>query len=262
MTRVCGVRHRGPETPGRLSCRQLRHHRTVTAHGFALIPTMVFLLAVALIGSAVTQWVLLSARSLTNDRQHQIAYRAARAAIDDAVHDMLDTTHSPAERIALLHAASPAPGWPDAGCGSGPLRGLCAPDVSSGTSADTPANAIGAGSRTAPFGAMDWQDMQGNVPFGLFTGARYPTGTGLQPAAPPRYRIERLPAPLQAQATEPATLYRVTALGIGPLPARIPVLLQAEFAVLSPEASSPSSSTQVRELAFHQLPPPRLNADE
>lgn len=227
--------------------------------GFTLIPTLILLLAVALIGSATTQWVLLSARSLTSDRQHQIAYQAARAALDDAMHDMLNTSTSPSERSALFRGTSSALLWPEEGCGSGPFQGLCAPDAAQALLAGA---ATLTGAFAAPASAHDWQAPETSVPFGHFTSARYPMGPGMQSAAPSRYRIERLQAPAAAQSTVSTTLYRVTALGFGPLPARIPVLLQAELTATPPPAESPASSMQLREIAFRQLPPPQLDAND
>lgn len=76
---------------------------TSCSRGFTLVPTLILLLAVALLGSATTQWVLLTSRSAHADRQHQIAYCAALAALDDA---MLDISRTAGTAVRLHTSAT------------------------------------------------------------------------------------------------------------------------------------------------------------
>ena len=237
--------------------------QTISATGFTLIPTLILLLAVALLGSATAQWITLSARSIHSDRQQQIAYHAAAAALDDAVRDVLRTTGEAPERIALLQSLESAASWPHEGCGSVGLQGLCA---HLNTEQAVFSLTHGAGNSAT---GIDWRDPNASVVFGTFTSARYPSGPGAQPAMPPRYHIERLSQPTQEQASGASPFFRITALGMGPAPARVTVLLQADFELITgpppsqdPDTATAATSPQLRQLSFRQLPGPALNSDE
>ena len=237
--------------------------QTISATGFTLIPTLILLLAVALLGSATAQWITLSARSIHSDRQQQIAYHAAVAALDDAVRDVLRTTGDTPERIALLQSLESAASWPDEGCGSGGLQGLCAH-----LDTEQTVSSLTHGSGTSATG-IDWLDPNASVVFGAFTSARYPSGPGAQPAMPPRYHIERLSQPTQEQASGASPFFRITALGMGPAPARVTVLLQADFELITgpppshePDTATAATSPQLRQLSFRQLPGPALTPDD
>ena len=237
--------------------------QTISATGFTLIPTLILLLAVALLGSATAQWITLSARSIHSDRQQQIAYHAAMAALDDAVRDVLRTTGEAPERIALLQSLESAASWPHEGCGSVGLQGLCA---HLNTEQAVFSLTHGAGNSAT---GIDWLDPDASVVFGTFTSARYPSGAGAQAAMPPRYRIQRVIVPTQDQLSNTTPSYRITALGTGPAPARITVLLQADFELITgpppsqePDTSTAATSPQLRQLSFRQLPGPALTSDE
>ena len=237
--------------------------QTISATGFTLIPTLILLLAVALLGSATAQWITLSARSIHSDRQQQIAYHAAAAALDDAVRDVLRTTGEAPERIALLQSLESAASWPHEGCGSVGLQGLCA---HLNTEQAVFSLTHGAGNSAT---GIDWRDPDASVVFGTFTSARYPSGPGAQPAMPPRYHIERLSQPTQEQASGASPFFRITALGMGPAPARVTVLLQADFELITgpppsqdPDTATAATSPQLRQLSFRQLPGPALTSDE
>lgn len=237
--------------------------QTISATGFTLIPTLILLLAVSLLGSATAQWITLSARSIHSDRQQQIAYHAAMAALDDAVRDVLRTTGDTPERIALLQSLESAASWPDEGCGNGGLQGLCAP-----LDTEQTASSLTHGAGNSATG-IDWRDPNASVVFGTFTSARYPSGPGAQPAMPPRYHIERLSQPTQEQASGASLFFRITALGMGPAPARVTVLLQADFELITgpppsqdPDTATAATSPQLRQLSFRQLPGPALTSDD
>lgn len=265
-TAPCDLRNNGTRKALVSSHRTKAHPsplQTISATGFTLIPTLILLLAVALLGSATAQWITLSARSIHSDRQQQIAYHAAVAALDDAVRDVLRTTGEAPERIALLQSLESAASWPDEGCGSGGLQGLCAH-----LDTEQTVSSLTHGSGTSATG-IDWLDANASVVFGAFTSARYPSGPGAQPAMPPRYHIERLSQPTQEQASGASPFFRITALGMGPAPARVTVLLQADFELITgpppshePDTATAATSPQLRQLSFRQLPGPALTPDD
>ncbi len=145
----------------------------------------------------------------------------------------------------------------------GGLQGLCAP-----LDTEQTASSLTHGAGNSATG-IDWRDPNASVVFGTFTSARYPSGPGAQPAMPPRYHIERLSQPTQEQASGASPFFRITALGMGPAPARVTVLLQADFELITgpppsqdPDTATAATSPQLRQLSFRQLPGPALTSDE
>ncbi len=163
------------------------------------------LLMVVLIAAA-TLHMLLSGRQLAvMQRERELAFRAAEAALRDGEADLLAAAASPdaQDRLALW----PAPG----GCGSGRQAGICRP-AAAGPPVWQPWLRV-----DADLGAV-------GVPLGRFTGATLqasPADAAGTPQ-PPRYVAEILdeaPAgygvPDPAVATAPAPRFRVTAIGFG-----------------------------------------------
>ncbi|MDQ0141641.1 pilus assembly PilX family protein [Cupriavidus necator] len=162
------------------------------------------LLMVVLIAAA-TLHMLLSGRQLAvMQRERELAFRAAEAALRDGEAELLAASSlDTQDRLGLL----PAPGR----CGSGQQAGICRPALTGSPvwqpwlRADAEVDAIG-------------------VPLGRFTGAALPAplaGAGAT-AQPPRYVAEILdetPAgysvPDPAVALVPAPRMRVTAVGFG-----------------------------------------------
>ena len=182
-------------------------HRGRFVRGFSLITTLILLVIVTLLGIGASQMVLLSERSTRFDRDQQIAFQAAEAALVDAELDIRGPNSSLNQRMAQFT------GKPDdkinfaVGCGSSTtLVGLCA---------DTLVNS------KSVWYSVDFTDESANaktVGFGAFTGRTLSVGTtGLRPELLPRYIIEaiddRTPG---TSATSPKLLYRVTAMGFGP----------------------------------------------
>lgn len=175
--------------------------------GFALITTLILLVIVTLLGIGASQMVLLSERATRFDRDQQIAFQAAEAALVDAELDIRGPNTSINQRLGQFT------GKPDdkvnfaAGCGTGTiLLGLCADTLVNNKYVwyDVDFTDGSAGART--------------VGFGTFTGRTLSVGTtGLRPEILPRYIIEviddRTPG---SSATSPKVLYRVTAMGFGP----------------------------------------------
>lgn len=171
--------------------------------GFSLVTVMIILVVVSLLGVAASQMVLLGERSARYDRDWQIAFQAAEAALLDAEFDIRGPNASPSSRVPAF-AATSVLGF-TAGCGTGTDRGLCLP----------------AATGKAVWYGVDFTDESANaktVQFGEFTGRSLSTGnTGVQPAMRPRYIIEALPdLNPGGSASVQKVLYRVTAMGFGP----------------------------------------------
>lgn len=164
--------------------------------GASLIVVMMILIVVSILGVSGAQIAMMSERGARNDRDMQIAWQAAEAALLDATADMSDSTSA---RKSLFDGTTHAGFEP--GCGtSGNSRGLC--DV---TVSGKPA-----------WLRVDFTDTSANAPttaYGTFTGKTFTTGsTGVQPSKPPRYVIELVIDPLNNKSV----IYRVTAMGFGP----------------------------------------------
>ncbi|TFW31279.1 hypothetical protein E4O92_14255 [Massilia horti] len=153
------------------------------------------MLAVLMAGVCAARTALNAEKSARAERDRHIALQAAEAALTDAERDIgggLDPASSRAAALASGSAAAFAPG-----CGRTSFDlGLC-------QAADGHAHP-----------AWHAVDLAGDfaVPYGRFTGAAMPTGTGLLPARRPAYIIELLP-PASGQPS--GSVYRITAIGFG-----------------------------------------------
>lgn len=187
--------------------------------GFSLVMTLILLIVVTVIGVAASQMVLMSERGTRFDRDYQIAYQGAMAALRDAEIDIAGPNSSASQRVADFSSTrgTAAVPWPNA-CGtSGSSWGKC-PTVDKAT-----------GNKDIWY-TVDFTDTSGPaVPFGQFTGRKFTepgsTGTlGVRPELTPRYIIERLDDTLDPGKTalsdqDPGAVkvvYRVTAVGFGP----------------------------------------------
>jgi len=167
--------------------------------GVSLIIVMLILVIVSLLGVSGVQVAIMSERGARNDRDQQIAWQAAEAALIDAEVDMIGTTGT---RNTLFDGKTQSPFI--TGCGSsGTSIGLC--DL---VQAGKPAWL------TVNFTTTDAS--AATTEFGIFTGRTFAAGgVGIQPAKAPRYVIELVPDPVGDKA-DPSFLYRVTAMGFGP----------------------------------------------
>ncbi|HQS30703.1 MAG: hypothetical protein B7X59_05215 [Polaromonas sp. 39-63-203] len=180
-----------------ISIKHLALHDRRSQHGASLIMVMLILIVVSLLGVGSAQIALMSERSARNDRDQQVAWQAAEAALNDADLDLFSAVGT---RKALFDGKNQSPFV--AGCGtSGNTVGLCALNLT-GKPAWLRANFEGAGA--------------GTTGFGDFTGRTFKAGvTGIQPVQVPRYVIELVPDPV-GDKSDPSFLYRVTAMGFGP----------------------------------------------
>ena len=173
-------------------------------HGFSLITTLILLVVVTILGVGAAQMVLQAEKSTRYERDSQIAFQAAEAALLDAEFDIRGPNTSANQRLASFVTGSVV-GFVD-GCGTGTQRGLCTPAA--------------AGQKPVWY-SVNFQDESSGattVKFGEFTGRTLSTGTsGIRPEILPHYIIEVIPDPTPgSNASSKPTLYRVTAMGFGP----------------------------------------------
>lgn len=183
--------------------------------GFSLITTMILLAVVTVLGVAASQLVLMAERSSRFDRDAQIAFQAAEAALVDAELDIQGPNTSASTRVALFEPKNKVNFAP--GCATtGVNRGMC-------LQAD-------AGKKPVWY-QVDFTDESANAKtakFGEFTGRTFNVGTtGIRPGMAPRYIVEVIPD-LRATASPNDVLYRITAMGFGPRK-ETQVVLQAVF---------------------------------
>lgn len=182
------------------SCKSSRQN------GASLIAVMIILTIVSLLGVAAIQVSMLSERGARNDRDLQLAWQSAEAALSDAETDLWATNTSTNKRQSTFSPVTNVSAFA-VDCGtSSTNRGLCAL-VNSGKPAWLTTDFTATGS-SAP-----------TVEYGTFTGAAFTAGgLGVQPAQKPRYMVEVIPDPGErdAGATNSKYIYRVTAMGFGP----------------------------------------------
>lgn len=172
--------------------------------GFSLITTLILLIVVTMLGIGASQMVLLSERSTRFDRDQQIAFQAAEAALVDAEFDIRGPNTFSSQRMASFSATSSV-GFMD-GCGTGTSRGLCLP---------------AADGQKPVWYSVDFMDESTGAQtakFGDFTGRTLSTGsTGIRPEILPHYIIEVIPDNTPgSNASAQKMLFRVTAMGFGP----------------------------------------------
>lgn len=174
--------------------------------GASLIVVMLILIVVSILGVSGIQIAMMGERGTRNDRDQQVAWQAAEAALIDAEFDIegLPAT-STTKRNTIFKSKETDIAKFIEGCGnSGQSVGLCSLNL-----AGKPAwLTVDFMTNTNPPTAQ----------FGTFTGRDFPSGSkGIQPAQPPRYVIEPIPDPNEANTkAQPRYVYRVTAMGFGP----------------------------------------------
>ena len=177
--------------------------------GFSLVVVMIIMVVVSLLGVAASQMVLLGERSARYDRDWQIAYQAAEAALLDAEFDIRGPN---LQGVALgidrkdKFSNTSREGFTENCNTSAPYQGLCRMNLP--------------GAQPA-FYTVDFTLQGANAPtveFGQFTGRTMASGSaGAQPARLPRYIIEDIPdQPPGSSASSKKVMYRVTAVGFGP----------------------------------------------
>lgn len=174
--------------------------------GASLMIVLILLVVVSLLGVGGIQIATMGERSARNDRDQQIAWQAAEAALMDASIDIDPNGVTGGTRRSTFSPTTDASAF-KLDCGdSSTNRGLCA-EVASGKPAWLTVNFLATSSpKTAA-----WGDFTGR--------GTYPTGGGLKSYQAPRYVIEAIKDPAEVQTkgiTESRYVYRVTAMGFGP----------------------------------------------
>lgn len=172
--------------------------------GASLIIVMIVLTVTSLIGVAAIQISMMSERGARNDRDQQLAWQSAEAALIDAENDIFGPGSS--TRRNVFTASSDITAFANDCGSSGNSLGLCNL-VSTGKPAWLAVDftSTGAGAATTPYGT--------------FTGRVFAAGgVGVQPSKVPRYVIEPIRDPTDRDLTNPSPqyIYRVTAMGFGP----------------------------------------------
>lgn len=186
----------------------MRHHRLSASasrqRGVTLLIVLMLLVVVTLLGVGAARMAMLSERSARNDRDYQVAWQAAEAALMDAQFDIRGPNASASQRMALFNENNTSVFQP--GCNTtAPYLGLCEPAVE--------------GAKPV-WATVDFLDGSGTtVEYGTYTGRTFDAGgTGVRPARAPRYMIEWVPdtTPGGSAATgAKPIMYRVTAMGFG-----------------------------------------------
>ena len=184
--------------------------------GASLILVLIILTVVSLLGVAGMQISMMSERGARNDRDRQIAWQAAEAALIDAEFDIYGPGNPFPARRKIFSDATSDDAIFVAGCGNaGDNIGLCKL-VNTGKPA---------------WLTVDFTNDSASAPttqLGQYTGRTFQSGNvGIQPARPPRYVIEALPDP-DSPPSSKTYIYRVTAMGFGPRP-EIQAVLQMIF---------------------------------
>ena len=179
------------------------------SRGVSLIVVLLILVVVSILGVSGIQLAMMGERGTRNDRDQQIAWQAAEAALMDAEFDIEGLPASSTSKRNTIFTSKTTQiekFVPDCGT-SGQQTGLCALN-------DTGKPAWLTVDFTATGNAAP------TVQFGTFTGRDFPSGSkGVQPVRPPRYVIEPIRDPRFARTrpvTEQLYVYRVTAMGFGP----------------------------------------------
>lgn len=174
--------------------------------GVSLVVSLLMLIAVMLLGLSATQIALQSEKASRNDRDRQIAFQAAEAALLDAEMD-IDESPDPKRSRSAIFSRHNTFAFVE-GCGKGevnPYLGLCV----QGTEGAPPWLLVDFSNRTSS---------AASVPFGKFTGQTFQVGKGALPATLPRYIIELMPYNAPGEGAEQATqdyFYRITSIGFG-----------------------------------------------
>lgn len=178
-----------------------------TQGGASLVVSLLMLVAVLLLGISAAQIAMQGDKASRGDRDRQIAFQAAEAALLDAELDIEKSPSAATTRSAIFDKSS-TEGFPVSGCVSGNANkylGLC-----KSTPGATPVW------ETVDF--TDTTTSAATVPYGKFTGQTFQTGKGSLPTKLPRYIIELMAFNQQGDSADGSGLtyfYRVTAIGFG-----------------------------------------------
>jgi len=187
--------------------------------GVTLVIVLILLVIVTLLGIGGARIALLGERSTRNDRDYQVAWQAAEAALMDAQFDIRGPNADAASRVALFNESNTSVFVP--GCNtSAEFRGLCEPVAEPGKPVWASVDFLDDGATAT------------TVAYGQYTGRSFDFGgVGVKPSRAPRYLIEWVPdtTPMgNASSGAKPIMYRITAMGFGPRD-DVQVVLQIAF---------------------------------
>lgn len=175
-------------------------------NGMSLILVMMILTIVSLLGVAGIQIAVMGERSARNDRDMQVAWQAAEAALIDAEFDIFGPIAS--VRRSIFKDSNDISNFVTGCSNTGNYVGLCLPATSG----------------KPVWLTVDFTDTTSaakTTAFGTYTSRTFSAGgLGAQPAQLPRYIIEAIldteQSDLSATPPKYIYMYRVTAMGFGP----------------------------------------------
>lgn len=204
-----------------------------TQRGFSLIVSLMMLIVVIILGISASQMSVNEERGARNDRDRQIAFQAAEAALKDGEAEIFGSVTGCPVVTVPAPGTGTQPGGGRAGttplvcynelagvgflsaaaataCSSGTTVGLCDGTVTPAylsNSVDFYGDASGANATPT------------TVRYGQFTGKLFPTQATIssQPLSkyPPRYIIERVSKNVSLGEVPGKFMFRVTAMGFG-----------------------------------------------
>ena len=182
-----------------------RMYRPSTQRGVSLIIILILSIAAVLLGTSAAVIALQSEKASRGDRDRQLAFQTAEAALIDAQRDV-DTAPGPGinKRLFAFSADS--------------VMGFPPPDDATTCSSDRGNLGLCKGRLG---GKPSWlrinlvTDESASVPYGYFTGQVIPVGRGALPSALPRYVIELMSYNQPGAEAAPSSAYRITAIGFG-----------------------------------------------
>lgn len=181
-------------------------HIPARQQGASLIIALLMLCVILLLGISAARLTMIGTQASRNDRDRQVAFQAAEAALVDAQMDLEGS------RKKHVFPKDGKVGFASGCTQEGDYAGLC---MATGTDAPP------------VWEQVDFLQDKPSVPYGRFTGRTFPYGSGPLPARLPRYIIEVLPYVRPGQAME-STIYRITAVGFG-MRETTQVMLQAIY---------------------------------
>jgi type IV pilus assembly protein PilX len=186
------------------------HGWHVRQHGVALIVSLLMLIALLLLGISAAQIALQGEKASRNERDRQIAFQAAEAALLDAELDIENAPDAQGSRSQRFSKDS-ALGFPGEGddvCHNGDANitlGLCRRTLDGTQPIWHVVDFLNNDSSTV-----------NSVPYGKFTGQTFPIGEGSLPRRLPRYVIELMTYNKQGESADRVSyFYRITAIGFG-----------------------------------------------
>ena len=183
--------------------------------GSSLMVVLIMLSIIMVIGLISTKLALFSERSARNDRDRQIAFQAAEAALLDAELDIMGPNTASAKRVCTFDAKQPAEFIVN--CGTLTKAGMCLSSTNAGDAWQT-VKAL----YVSETGNSTANAANKTVEFGQFTGQTLPNGSSGLTVRLPRYIIEAVPyagtgngTDNVGSSTSPENAFLVTAMGFG-----------------------------------------------